>query len=353
MRLGDLAEQIGCRLEGDGSQEIRRVRPLEFAGPDDLSFVTDAAALGRAAASRAGALILPEKAPAADRPCLRTPNPYLAFARALALLEPVPRPTPGIDSSAVVHPSARVDPSSSIGPLCVIGAQAEVGPDTVLDAQVYVGADCRVGRGCRVYPQVTVREGTCIGNGVIIHSGAVIGADGFGYAKDGARYVKIPQVGRVVIEDEVEIGANTTIDRATMGETRIGRGSKIDNLVQLAHNVRVGPDSVILAQVGVAGSTQIGARVTLAGQVGIVDHVLLGDDVIVGSQAGVTKDIPAGSVVLGSPAVPHREFKRQLAAAARLPEYAKALRAIEARLADLERRAAHPDADADAAVGTS
>jgi UDP-3-O-[3-hydroxymyristoyl] glucosamine N-acyltransferase len=338
VRLGELAERIGCRLEGDGAIEMRGVRPLELAGPDDLSFVTDARAAERALASHAGALILPDGVPAAGRPCLRTSNPYLAFARALAALHAVSPPAAGIHPTAVVDPSARIDPLASIGPLSVVGPDAEVGAETVLDAQVFVGAGVRIGRGCRVYPQVTLREGSALGNGVIIHSGSVIGADGFGYAKDGARYVKIPQVGCVVLEDEVEIGANVTIDRATLGETRIGRGTKIDNLVHLAHNVRVGPNTVILAQVGVAGSTEIGARVTLAGQVGIVDHVRLGDDVIVGSQSGVTKDVPAGAIVLGSPAAPHREFKRQLAAASRLPEHAKLLRELAARVAALERQ---------------
>jgi UDP-3-O-[3-hydroxymyristoyl] glucosamine N-acyltransferase len=175
---------------------------------------------------------------------------------------------------------------------------------------------------------------------VTVHSGAVVGADGFGYARDGARYVKIPQVGRVVLEDDVEIGANTAIDRATLGETRIGRGTKLDNLVHIGHNVRVGGDTVIAGQVGISGSTRIGSRVTLAGQAGVVDHVSIGDDVIVGAQAGVTKDIPAASIVLGSPAIPHREFKRQVATVARLSELVKTLRGLESRLKALEERLA-------------
>jgi UDP-3-O-[3-hydroxymyristoyl] glucosamine N-acyltransferase len=175
---------------------------------------------------------------------------------------------------------------------------------------------------------------------VTIHSGAVVGADGFGFARDGARYVKIPQVGRVVLEDDVEIGANTTIDRATLGETRIGRGTKLDNLVHIGHNVRIGGDTAIAGQVGIAGSTRIGSRVTFAGQAGVVDHVSIGDDVIVGAQAGVSKDIPAGSIVLGSPAIPHLEFKRQVATVARLSELVKALRGLESRLKALEERVA-------------
>jgi UDP-3-O-[3-hydroxymyristoyl] glucosamine N-acyltransferase len=185
---------------------------------------------------------------------------------------------------------------------------------------------------------VTLRDGTELGDRVTVHAGAVIGADGFGYAREGARYVKIPQIGRVVLGDDVEIGANVTIDRATLGVTRVGRGTKIDNLVQIGHNVQIGEDTVIVAQVGISGSSQIGSRVTIAGQVGVVDHVRIADNVTVGAQAGVAKDIPEGGIVLGSPAVPHLEFKRQLAAAARLPQLGKTLKALEERLRALESR---------------
>jgi UDP-3-O-[3-hydroxymyristoyl] glucosamine N-acyltransferase len=333
-----LAERLGCRLEGDGELEIRAVRGLEDAGPGDLSFVAQERYLARLQASAAGAVILAEGWPAVDRPALRTANPVLAFARALTLFHPPTLPPPGIHPTAVVAPDARVAPDASVGPLTVLGPGAAVGSGTILEAHVSVGAGARIGRDCRIFPQVVLRDRVEVGDRVIVHSGAVIGADGFGFARDGQRYVKIPQLGRVVIEDDVEIGANVAIDRATLGETRIGRGTKIDNLVQIGHNVRVGPDTVIVAQVGVSGSSRIGSRVTLAGQVGVVDHVEIGDDVIVGAQAGVTKDIPSGSVVLGSPAIPHGEFKRRVAAAARLPEMRKLLRALEERLAALEAR---------------
>jgi UDP-3-O-[3-hydroxymyristoyl] glucosamine N-acyltransferase len=341
VRLGALAERVGCRLEGDEAIEIRGVRGLEDAGPEDLTFVTGERHLARLRESRAAAVIVADGLPSPGRPTLRTPNPYLALARALAVFHPAPVAQPGIHPTAVVSADARVDPQASIGPLCVLQAGVEIGAGTALEAQVFVGTDARIGCGCRIFPQVTLREGTWLGDRVTIHSGAVIGADGFGFARDGARYVKIPQVGRVVIEDDVEIGANAAIDRATLGETRIGRGAKLDNLVQIGHNVQIGQDTVIVAQVGVSGSTRIGSRVTLAGQVGVVDHVSIGDDVIVGAQAGVSKDIPTGSIVLGSPAVPHRDFKRQLAATARLPELAKLVRALETRLKDVENRQAH------------
>lgn len=338
MQLGELAERLGCRLEGDGGLEIRGVRGLEDAGPQDLTFVAQERYLSRLARSTAAAVILAEGWPAVDRPALRSPNPTLAFARALSLFHPPRVSAPGIHPTAVVAPDARVAPTASVGPLTVVGPGAEVGADTILEAHVAVGAGVCIGQGCRIFPQVTLRDGVVLGDRVTVHSGTVIGADGFGYARDGHRYVKIPQVGRVVIEDDVEIGANVTIDRATLGETRIGRGTKIDNLVQIGHNVRVGADTVIVAQVGISGSARIGSRVTLAGQVGVVDHVEIGDDVIVGAQSGVTKDIPPGSVVLGSPAIPHADFKRRVATVARLPEMRKVLRALEERLAALEAR---------------
>jgi UDP-3-O-[3-hydroxymyristoyl] glucosamine N-acyltransferase len=342
MRLADLATATGCRLEGTGDIEIHGVLSLEEAGPADLTFVARPEYLARLAASRAGAVIVGEAWAPVDRPALRTGNPYLALARALNAVYPPAAPAPGVHPSAVVAPGAAVSPLATVGPLCLVGPGASIGAHTVLEGQVAVGADVRIGSHCRLAPQVVLRDGVVLGDRVIIHSGAVIGADGFGYAREGARYLKIPQVGRVVIEDDVEIGANTTIDRATLGETRIGRGTKIDNLVQVAHNVQVGADTVIVAQVGISGSTRIGSRVTLAGQVGIVDHVEIGDDVIVGAQAGVTKDIPGRSVVLGSPAVPHQEMKRQLAAVARLPEMRQLLQAVEGRIAALEARLPEP-----------
>ncbi len=338
MRLDELARRLECRLEGDGGLEVDAVRGLEEAGPQDLSYVASERYLPRLRASAAGAVILSEGGPPPDRPALRTANPLLAFARALTILHPQAVPAVGIHAAAVVAPDARVDPEASVDALTVVGSSSEVGAGTVLHAHVSVGADVRIGRDCRIFPHVVLLDGVRLGDRVIVHSGTVIGADGFGFARDGPRYVKVPQIGRVVIEDDVEIGANVTIDRATLGETRIGRGTKIDNLVQVAHNVRVGSDTVIVAQAGIAGSSRIGSRVTLAGQVGIVDHVEVGDEAVVGAQAGVTKDVRPGSVVLGSPAIPHREFKRQVGALARLPELRHLLRALEERLAALEAR---------------
>lgn len=342
MRLDTLAERIGCRLDGDPGLEVLRVRAPEDAEPPDVTFIADARHLPRLTASRAGAVIVAESAPPTDRPALRAANPSLALAHALAVLHAAERPEVGVHPTAVVADGSRVDAGASVGPLCVIASGAEIGAGTVLDAQVFVGANVRIGRDCRIYPHVTLREGTELGDRVTVHAGAVIGADGFGYAREGARHVKIRQIGRVVLGDDVEVGANATIDRATLGVTRVDRGTKIDNLVQIAHNVQIGEDTVIVSQVGIAGSTRVGSRVTIAGQVGIVDHLQIGDDVMIGAQSGVSKDIPSGTVMWGTPAAPQREMKRRLAAVARLPELTKAIRSVEERLRALEAGSQRP-----------
>lgn len=340
MRLRELADALGCRLIGDGEIEIRGLASIDEARDGDLTFVASARHLSRLDATRASAVILRDEDGPCPKPSLRTADPYLAFVRGLRLFHPPILPAPGVHPSSVVQPGVRLGEGVSIGPLSVIDEGVAIGPGTLVGAQVYIGRESVLGAECLLYPQVTIRERVEIGDRVIIHSGAVIGSDGFGYLRDarGAR-VKIPQVGRVVIESDVEIGANVAIDRATLGTTRIRRGTKIDNLVQIAHNVTVGEDTVIAALTGVSGSTSIGDRVMLAGQVGIVDHVEIGHDVIVGAQAGVTKDIPAGSAVVGSPAMPHLEFKRVVAAMQRLPRLLKAVQAMEARLRVLEARA--------------
>jgi UDP-3-O-[3-hydroxymyristoyl] glucosamine N-acyltransferase len=340
MRLGELAERLECRLVGDGEIEVTGLATVESAGHGDLTFVAHARYLPAVEAGQASAVILRESDPACSKPTLRTADPYAAFAKALLLFYPPEAVPVGVHPSAIVHPDARLEDEVSVGPFCVIDARASIGRRTVVGAQVYIGKDARIGADGLIYPQVVVRERTEIGDRVIIHAGTVIGSDGFGYLTDvRGRRRKIPQVGRVVVEDDAEIGANVTIDRATVGTTRIKRGTKIDNLVQVAHNVVVGEDTVIVALAGVSGSTRIGDRVTIAGQVGIVDHVEIGDDVTIGAQAGVTNDVPAGAVVLGSPAVAHLEFKRGIAAVRRLPGLVKNVQAIEARLRALEQTA--------------
>jgi UDP-3-O-[3-hydroxymyristoyl] glucosamine N-acyltransferase len=337
MQLKELAEKLRCRLVGNGEIEVHRLAPLHEAGEGDLIFVMHTRDLPKLETSKASAVIVREGGPPCAKPALLTNDPYQAFVHALRLFHTPDHPIPGVHPSSIVQEGVHLAEDVAIGPLSVVEAGVTIGPRSVVDAQVYIGKDSRVGADCRLYPQVMIREGVEIGDRVIIHSGAVIGSDGFGYLKDGQGVrVKIPQVGRVTLEDDVEIGANVTIDRATMGATRIKRGTKIDNLVQIAHNVVVGADTVIAALSGISGSATIGDRVTLAGQVGIVDHVEIGDDVTVGAQAGVAKSLPPGGAFLGSPAVPHVTFKRSVAAVDRLPTILHALKRIEARLVVLE-----------------
>jgi UDP-3-O-[3-hydroxymyristoyl] glucosamine N-acyltransferase len=243
---------------------------------------------------------------------------------------------PGLHPTAVIGEGVRMGRDVSIGPYCVIEPGAAVGDRTALGASCYVGHEAVIGDDCRLYPHVTVREYCRIGCRAIVHNGAVIGSDGFGYAKEGARWKKIPQVGIVVLGDDVEIGANTTIDRARFGETRIGNGVKIDNLVQVAHNVIIGDDTAIAAQVGIAGSTRVGARVQLGGQAGVAGHISVGDDSVAGGQAGVTKDVPPATFVSGYPAMPHNEARKMHASLMRLPELKKKVADMETRLKALE-----------------
>jgi len=333
MLLRELAEALGCTLEGDGAVEIRGIRGVREAEPGDLTFVANPRYLETLRSSRAAAVLLTPEAPPPPMAALRTPNPYLAFARALTLFHPRPPEPPGVDPTAVLEDGVQVAAGARIGALCFLGAGSVIGEGSLLAPQVFVGRGVRMGRDCLVHARVVLADGCWLGDRVAVQSGAVIGGDGFGYARDRqGRYHKIPQVGRVVLEDDVEVGANATIDRATLGETRIRRGTKIDNLVQIAHNVEVGEDTVIVAQAGISGSTSVGSRVTLAGQAGIVGHIRIGDDVTIGAQAGVTKDVPDRSVLLGSPAVPHVEFKRQVVYLGRLPELAEAVRELRRRL---------------------
>jgi UDP-3-O-[3-hydroxymyristoyl] glucosamine N-acyltransferase len=337
VRLGELALRLGCRLEGDAELEVSRVAPIESAGPGDLSFVANRKYAAHAATTRATALIVATGTTLA-LPCLLARNPYLAYAQAVALLHPETRPAAGVHPSAQVDASAELGADVHVGALAVIGPRVRVGARSVLHAQVVLYTDASVGADCVLHAAVQVRERCRLGDRVVVQGGAVIGGDGFGFARDEqGRYHKIPQVGTVVIEDDVEIGALTAVDRAALGETRIGRGSKLDNLVQIGHSVTVGQDTVMAGQVGIAGSTTIGSQVTLAGQVGVGGHLDIGDGVIATGQAGLTHDIPAGAFVSGTPAIDNRAWLKASILFARLPELAKRLRALEKRLEALER----------------
>jgi UDP-3-O-[3-hydroxymyristoyl] glucosamine N-acyltransferase len=330
--LGELADALKARLDGDPARVVTGVAPLDSAGPDQISFLTDARYHDAARSSRAGAFLVARDAADLPGPTLRCAAPQQALIELVRLFHPAATAPPGVDRTAVVAGDARVDPTASVGALCVIESGAVLGPGVRLHALVYVGCGVEIGDGAILYPHVSVREGVRIGRRVVIHAGAVLGADGFGFAFDGTAHRKVPQVGGVLIEDDVEIGANTTIDRATFGDTIVRRGTKIDNLVQIGHNVEVGEHSLLVAQVGVSGSSRLGRGVVLAGQVGVADHVTLGDGVVAGAQAGIPSSLEAGARVLGTPARPIGQARRIMVAEMRLPELLQRVRALEQRL---------------------
>lgn len=339
MKLSELARHLECQLEGDGNIDVTRVTTLEDAGPGDLTFFTNpkyAAALRR---TRASAVILGDKADAAPCAMLRTSNPYLAFARAVGIFAGDTRPPAGVHPHAVVAGDAIVAPDASVGPFAVVGAGARIAARTIVHAHVTVGPHAEIGADCVIHARVSIRERVKIGDRVVIQDGAVVGSDGFGFAHrpDGS-HVKIPQVGGVVIEDDVEIGANTTIDRPAVGETRIKAGAKIDNLVQIAHGVTIGKNVLLAAQVGIAGSSTLEDSVTLAGQVGVAGHLTIGKGTIATAQTGIPNSVDPGSFISGYPAIPNRDWLKSSAVFRKLPELRKAVADLSERLAALERQ---------------
>ena len=319
MTLAELARQLDCRLEGDGTIEVVRVAGIEDAQPGEVTFLTNPKYASRLAGTRASAVIADDSL--TDAPCavLRSPQPYLAFARAVSLLTPPSAPSPGVSPHASIATTARLGSDVSIGPFVAVGERAEIGARTVLHAHVVVGPDARIGADCVIHAHASIREGVHLGDRVTLQDAAVIGSDGFGFARrpDGT-HEKIPQVGRVVIEDDVEIGAHSAVDRPAVGETRIAAGTKIDNLVQVAHGVRIGRNVLLAAQVGIAGSTVLEDDVMMAGQSGATGHVRLGKGAIVGAKSAVTKDVEAGDHVAGIPAVEVGEWRESVVVLRRL-----------------------------------
>jgi UDP-3-O-[3-hydroxymyristoyl] glucosamine N-acyltransferase len=336
-RLGELAERVGGRVLGDPGRVIRGVATLESAGPDELSFLTHPRYRRAAASTRAGALLVAPGAGLAGGPdLLEVPEPYLALAEILECFEPPAPGRPGVSPDARLGRSVALGLDVEIGPFAVVGDEVALGDRCAVGAGCVIGDGCVIGAGTVLRPRVVAYPGTRIGRGCLIHSGVVLGADGFGFATSRGKHRKIPQLGRVVVGDDVEIGANSTVDRGTLGETVIGSGTKIDNLVMIGHGAQIGPDGLLVAQVGIAGSTRLGARVKLAGQSGVIGHLALGDDVKVAAKAAVFDDVPAGSTVAGAPAVDIGVWRRSQALARRLPELRDRLRRIEARLDRLE-----------------
>ncbi len=336
--LREIAELIGGKIVGDASIEVEGVVEIKEARKGEITFISDIKHLPLLETTQASAVIVSREVKEAKVPLIQVENPYLAFSQVMRILVPYQKPTEGVHPTAIVSKGVDLGKKVSIGAYSMIEEKARIGDNTIIYPLVYVGRGSRIGKDCLIYPQVMIREGVKIASRVIIHSGTVIGSDGFGYIPHEGKQHKVPQIGRVVIEDDVEIGANVTIDRATLGKTWIKRGVKIDNLVQIAHNVVIGEDSIIIAQVGVSGSTEIGKGVTLAGQAGVVGHIKIGDGVIVGGRAGVLKSVPPNTVVSGYPARPHAQAKRIEASILRLPELHKLVRELKKRIEELEKK---------------
>jgi UDP-3-O-[3-hydroxymyristoyl] glucosamine N-acyltransferase len=328
MRLAQVASALGVRLEnGAPDTEIGGVAGIKEAVPGQLSFVANPKYAAAAKRTKASAVIVAEDFPAIPTAMLRSRNPYLDFARAIELFHPAPAYEPALHPTAIVHPTAKIGARAHLGPYVVIDEGVEIGADAVLLAHVVIYRGAKIGNHFFAHAHSIVRENCRLGHNVILQNGAVIGADGFGFAKDNAgHWHKIVQPEAAVLGDDVEVQANSCVDRASVGETHIGRGVKIDNLVQVGHGSRVGEDSLLAAQVGLAGSTEIGKNVILTGQVGVVGHCTVGDGAIVTPQSGVAGDIAAGSIVSGAPAVDHKLWLKYSALLSRLPEIAKAAR---------------------------
>jgi len=337
MKLREIAEMLGGELAGSPDIEIIGAAGISDASEGDITFLSSSRLIKECIESKASAVIVKEPVAEIKKPQLKVSNPQYAFARLLEHFYVKPFASSGISDRAYVSDKARIDKDVSIFPMAFISDGASIGNKTVIYPGVFIGENSSVGDECIIYPNVTIRENVKLGRRVIIHSGAVIGSDGFGYVMEKGMHYKIPQVGGVIIEDDVEIGANVTIDRATTGDTVIGKGTKIDNLVQIAHNVKVGENSIVIAQVGIAGSTEIGNYVVLGGQVGVADHAKIDDGVMVGGQSGAMGHVKKG-IYSGSPMIPHRDWLKSIAIFAKLPELSKRIKELEDKIENIERR---------------
>jgi UDP-3-O-[3-hydroxymyristoyl] glucosamine N-acyltransferase len=332
-RADEIAELVGGELSGDGAVEVSDIKDIKEAGPGDLAFILNPKFASMMEGSRAACIVVPPEVRSSGVTIIKTKNPSLAFCKIVDNLMPgrIPHPK-GIHPTAVVGERVSLGKNVGLGPYVVIQDDAVIGDNTVIYPFTYVGNRSKIGRDSIIYSNVSIREDIKIGSRVIIHAGTVVGSDGFGFDSSTGMHVKIPQIGDVIIEDDCEIGACVTIDRAKFSHTKIGRGSKIDNLVQIAHNVEMGQGCIVVAQCGISGSTVLGNGVVMGGQVGLVDHIKLGDRVMVGAQAGVTKSFPPNTIIVGSPAKPIMETKRIVAVTDMLPDLYKRIIKIEKHL---------------------
>ncbi len=330
LNITEVAHLVAGELEGDSSVAITGIAKIDEASDGQISFISNPKYQKYIDTTNASAVLVSKDFPETDKTVIRTENPYVAFLKLLMTFHPKQETVqPGIHQTAVIDPGSSIGEGTAVGPNAVIGMRCKIGQNCRIHPGVVISDDVNIGDNVILYPNTTIRERVIIGNDVIIHNGTVIGSDGFGFAREGTQYHKITQVGTVVIEDHVEIGSNCTIDRATMGETRIKHGAKLDNLIQVAHNVVIGENTVIAAQTGVSGSTKIGKNVVIGGQVGFVGHITIGDNTQIGAQSGVSKDLPANAVFFGYPARPIMQAKREEAAIRRLPDLIKKISKLE------------------------
>jgi UDP-3-O-[3-hydroxymyristoyl] glucosamine N-acyltransferase len=335
LTAASVAEIVGGRLEGDPATPVTGISGLDGAGPGDVSFVSEKKYAATAAGSKAAVLVVPEQIELADGPAavVRVADLSAALDRLTeAFTPPAPPPAPGVHPSAVVGENVELGEGVCVGPCAVIGDNVRIGNGSTVGAQVYVGYAAEIGRNTILHPQVVVGHRCRVGDNVTLHAGVVLGGDGFGYVFEDGAHRKVPQIGIVVVEDDVEVGCNTTIDRARFGTTRIGQGTKIDNQVMIAHNCQIGSHCVIVGQAGIAGSTAVGDYAVLGARTGVVGHVRIGDQSKVAAGAGVTKDVPAGAQVMGIPAQPYRDEQRLRASLRRLPELANTTRGLVQRV---------------------
>ena len=344
MKLSELAARLDCRLEGDGELDVARVAGIQDAQPGDITFLANPKYEKLLATTRATAVILKDDVPAAPCAMLRARDPYLAFARAVSLFAPVSRPAPGVHALAAIAGGAHLGAEVSVGPFVAIGEGARIGDRTVIYPNATIGAGATVGSDCTIHSNVAIRERCTVGDRVILQNGVVIGGDGYGFVRRGdGTHEKIPQVAVVVIEDDVELGANTTVDRPAVGETRIKTGTKIDNLVQIGHGVTVGRNVLMAAQVGIAGSTDVEDDVVFGGQVGVGGHLTIGRGAIAVGQSGVTNSLDPGAFVAGYPAIDSRDWRKASVLFRRLPEMKRRIEQLEARVAELTRALTQPE----------